>query len=148
MVFAPAGCILRITDVGNLFLADLGKRQIRRVVPARAGATFRVASKLEVFAEPPGRDRGRADGLALCIGDWQHADTKEAAAVGRSLRLNYIGKSHAQAKPRWYLDVASGRLCRAGLDELLSYPARSVRGPTRGTRRRVMARFLEQNRPS
>src|SRR5436190_16121900 len=39
---------------GNLFLADFGKRQVLRVVTARDGATFRVAAKSDVFADPPG----------------------------------------------------------------------------------------------
>ena len=88
---------------GNLFLADFGKRQVLRVVLARDGATFRVVSKSELFADPPGdfRPVGIAvapDGLGLYICDWQHADTKEAVAVGRLLRLTYTGESHAQAE--------------------------------------------------
>jgi putative membrane-bound dehydrogenase-like protein len=120
---------------GNFFLADFGKRQVLRVGVARDGATFRVTSKSEVFAEPPGdfRPVGIAvapDGLGLYICDWQHADTKEAVDVGRLLRLTYSGASHAEPKPPWYLDAASGRPVRVGVDELiqaLSHPARSVR---------------------
>src|SRR5262249_19990361 len=104
---------------GNLFLADFGKRQVLRVVVARDGATFRVAPKAEVFAEPPGdfRPVGIAvtpDGLSLYLCDWQHSDTKEAVAVGRLLKLTYTGASHAEPKPPWYLDAASGRPCRVG----------------------------------
>jgi putative heme-binding domain-containing protein len=120
---------------GNLFLADFGKRQILRVAVARAGATFRVASKSEVFAAPPGdfRPVGVAmapDGLGLYICDWQHADVKEAVTIGRLLKLTYTGPSRGEPKPPWYLDAASGRPCRAGIDDLirgLSHPARSVR---------------------
>jgi putative membrane-bound dehydrogenase-like protein len=120
---------------GNLFLADFGKRQILRVAVTRAGATFRVASKSEMFADAPGdfRPVGIAvapDGLGLYICDWQHADVKEAVTIGRLLKLTYTGPSRGQPKPSWYLDAASGRPCRAGIDELirgLSHPARSVR---------------------
>jgi putative heme-binding domain-containing protein len=120
---------------GNLFLADFGKRQVLRVAVRRDGATFRVDSKSEMFAEPPGdfRPVGIAvapDGLSLYICDWQHADTKEAVAVGRLLKLAYTGESHAEPKPPWYLDAALGRPCGAGVDELirgLAHSARSVR---------------------
>ena len=121
---------------GNLFLADFGKRQVLRVACVRDGATFRVVSKTEVFAEPPAdfRPVGIAvapDGLGLYICDWQHADTKEAVAVGRLLRLTYTGASHAASRSRpGIMDAASGRPCGAGVDELLrglSHPARSVR---------------------
>jgi putative heme-binding domain-containing protein len=120
---------------GNLFLADFGKRQVLRVGVARDGATFRVVSKSEVFADPPSdfRPVGIAvapDGLGLYICDWQHADTKEPVAVGRLLKLTYTGETHAEPKPPWYLDSASGRPCSAGVDALLrglAHPARSVR---------------------
>jgi putative membrane-bound dehydrogenase-like protein len=86
---------------GNLFLADFGKRQILRVAVSRDGATFQVASKAEMFAEPPSdfRPVGIAvapDGLGFYICDWQHADTKEAVAVCRLLRLTYTGGSLAE----------------------------------------------------
>ena len=120
---------------GNLFLADFLKRQVLRVAVARDGATFRVTSKSELFAEPPGDFRpvgiaAAPDGLGLYICDWQHADTKETVAVGRLLKLSYTGASQGAPKPHWCLDAAAGRPCRAADDELiqgLSHPARSVR---------------------
>ena len=104
---------------GNLFLADFGKRQVMRVIVAREGATYRLVSKQDFFADPPEDFRPvgialGADALSIYICDWNHRDVKENVAVGRLWKLSYTGKSHAAPKP-------------ANLVEALSHPARSVR---------------------
>jgi putative heme-binding domain-containing protein len=120
---------------GDLFLADFGKRQVLRVSVARNGASFRAVARRDIFADMPEdfRPVGLAwssDGLSLYICDWQHRDTKETVTVGRLLRLTYTGRSHATAKPPWFVPAASGRPFRAPTRELmrgLLHPARSVR---------------------
>jgi putative heme-binding domain-containing protein len=120
---------------GNLFLADFGKRQLLRVAVERTGATFRVASRSDLFGDPPPEFRpvGLAlapDGLSIYICDWQHRDTKEPVSVGRLLKLTYTGASHAAPRPAWYTPAAMGETVPAPIEDLvggLSYPARSVR---------------------
>ena len=104
---------------GNLFLADFGKRQLMRVAVARDGATYKVVSKTDFFADPPEDFRPvgialGADAMSIYICDWNHRDTKANVTVGRLLKLSYTGKSHATPRP-------------ADLVEALSHPARSVR---------------------
>lgn len=104
---------------GNLFLADFGKRQLMRVVVAREGATYKVVSKQDFFADPPEDFRPvgialGADALSIYICDWNHRDTKENVTVGRLLKLSFTGKSHA-APPE------------TNLVRALSHPAHSVR---------------------
>ena len=114
----------------------LRQAQVLRVGLARDGATFRVVSKTEVFADVPAdfRPVGIAwspDGLSLYICDWQHADTKEAVAVGRLLKLTYTGESHAAPKPQWYHGRRLGPAlrCRESMTLIrgLAHPARAVR---------------------
>lgn len=119
----------------NLFLADFGQRNIRRVVLQRDGATFRPASDSQLFANPPGdfRPVGIAfddAGTSLWICDWQHRDTKEDAVAGRLWRLTWNGPSHAKPRPNWYTNLALGRtgpVPRNELGDALHHPARSVR---------------------
>ena len=104
---------------GNLFLADFGKRQLMRVIVARDGATYKVISKQDFFADPPEDFRPvgialGADTLSIYICDWNHRDTKANVTVGRLLKLSYAGKSRAAPKP-------------TNLVQALSHPARSVR---------------------
>jgi putative membrane-bound dehydrogenase-like protein len=120
---------------GNLFLADFGKRQILRVRLEREGATFRVKSKEDFFRDPPEdfRPVGIAfstDGLGIYICDWQHRDIKADVRVGRLLKVTYQGQSQARARPKWYLDAASGRKVDAPKQDIvsaLSHPSHGVR---------------------
>src|SRR5207249_9878441 len=75
---------------GNLFLADFGKRQLLRLRIEREGATYKVVSREDFFADPPAdfRPVGIAlspDGMGVYICDWNHRDTKENVTVGRLL---------------------------------------------------------------
>jgi putative heme-binding domain-containing protein len=120
---------------GNVFLADFGKRQVMRVRLQRAGASFRVLSKDDLFPDPPGDFRPvgispGADGKSIYICDWQHRDEKAAVDVGRLFKLTWTGAGQAAAKPNWFLPAASGKKFDASTSELidaLSHPSRSVR---------------------
>lgn len=119
----------------NLFLADFGQRNIRRVQIERAGATFRPVHDENLFINPPAdfRPVGIAfsdDGVSIHICDWQHRDTKEQAVAGRLWKLTWTGKNHATARPPWYAAAATGRKTEAASDDLanaLTHPARNVR---------------------
>lgn len=83
----------------NLFLADFGQRNVRRVVIERSGATFKAVKDEQLFVNPPGDFRPvgiafSSDGRSLYICDWQHRDTKEEAVAGRLWKLTWIGKNH------------------------------------------------------
>ena len=120
---------------GNLFLADFGKRQLLRLRIEREGATYKVVSREDFFADPPAdfRPVGIAlspEGLGIYICDWQHRDTKENVSVGRLWKLTYTGKSQAATRPNWYLPAAMGKKFEASNAELIkgfSHPAQSVR---------------------
>jgi putative membrane-bound dehydrogenase-like protein len=122
---------------GNLFLADFGKRQLMRVIVARHGATYKVVSKQDFFAEPPEdfRPVGIAlgpDALSIYICDWQHRDVKANVTVGRLLKVSYTAKSHAVPKP-------------TNLVEALAHPARSVRlAAQRELKEDVLARVTDE----
>ncbi len=120
---------------GNLFLADFGQRNVRRVQIAREGATFRAVHDEQLFLNPPGdfRPVGVAfsdDGATLYICDWQHRDTKDTQVTGRLWRLRWVGKNHAEPRPSWYVPAASGRNPRPGPIDLAlatSHPSLNVR---------------------
>jgi putative membrane-bound dehydrogenase-like protein len=120
---------------GNLWLADFGKRQILRVQIQREGATFRAASREDVFSKVPddfypvGIGWG-ADAKSIYICDWQHRDTKENVVAGRLWKMSYRGVSEPQQKPPWYLPLATGRITTVSTDELivgLSHDSHAVR---------------------
>jgi len=121
--------------IGNLFLADFGKRQLLRLRIEREGATYRVVSREDFFKDPPEdfRPVGIApspDGLGIYLCDWNHRDTKENVSVGRLLKLTYTGKGHAAPKPDWYLPAAMGKKFEANTRELilgLAHSSHSVR---------------------
>jgi putative membrane-bound dehydrogenase-like protein len=120
---------------GNLFLADFGQRNIRRVRVAREGGTFKAVANEQLFRNPPADFRPVGitfsdDGLSLFICDWQHRDTKENIVVGRLWKLAWAGTNYAQPRPSWYVPAAMGKTIQARTDDLLaalSHPARSVR---------------------
>ncbi len=120
---------------GNLFLADFGKRQLLRLRIEREGATYKVVSREDLFADPPEDFRPvgialSSDGMSVYICDWNHRDTKENVTVGRLLKMVYTGKSHAAPKPEWYLPWAMGRKIEASTSDLirgLSHSSHSVR---------------------
>lgn len=119
----------------NLFLADFGQRNIRRVVLGPDGATFTPTSNQRLFPDPPAdfRPVGIAfneDGTSLFICDWQHRDTKEQAVAGRLWKLSWNGVSHAQPRPDWYVPATRGQSIDTPIEELiraLSHRSRSVR---------------------
>lgn len=120
---------------GNLFLADFGQRNIRRVQIERSGATFRAVHDEQMFINPPAdfRPVGIAfsdDGASIYICDWAHRDTKEQALTGRLWKLSWTGKNNAAPRPSWYLAAATGKLVDASDAEIargLEHPARRVR---------------------
>jgi putative membrane-bound dehydrogenase-like protein len=120
---------------GNLFLADFGQRNIRRVQIERDGGTFRALRDELLFVNPPAdfRPVGIAwsdDGLSIYICDWQHRDTKEQAVTGRLWKLSWTGKNYAATRPTWYSGVAVGKHVDVPSEELirgLAHPARAVR---------------------
>jgi putative heme-binding domain-containing protein len=119
----------------NLFLADFGQRNIRRVQIERSGATFRAVRDENLFINPPAdfRPVGIAfsdDGASIYICDWQHRDTKEQAIAGRLWKLTWTGKNHSTQRPPWYAAAATGQKIEATTDDLtkaLTHPARNVR---------------------
>jgi putative membrane-bound dehydrogenase-like protein len=133
---------------GNLFLADFGKRQLLRVRLERDGASYKVVSREDLFADPPDdfRPVGIAlapDGLGIYLCDWQHRDTKENVSVGRLLKLSYRDRSNAAPKPDWYLPAALGKKFEASAEELIKgllHPAQSVRLVAQ---RRIVDRFSD-----
>lgn len=120
---------------GSLFLADFGKRQVTSVRLERAGASFVARDPVELFPDPPGDFRpvgicASADGTALYVCDWQHADNKEKVTVGRLFRLTYLKPKEAVPNPSWFLPSAMGQTTQVGVPELiqgLDHPARAVR---------------------
>jgi putative membrane-bound dehydrogenase-like protein len=120
---------------GNLFLADFGQRNVRRVQIERAGATFRAVRDELMFVNPPAdfRPVGIAfsdDGASIYICDWQHRDVKDQAVTGRLWKLTWAGKNYAMPRPAWYLPAALGQSATVSNEDLaaaLAHPARSVR---------------------
>ncbi|HEY6227837.1 MAG TPA: hypothetical protein VI282_12010, partial [Verrucomicrobiae bacterium] len=121
---------------GNLFLADFGQRNIRRVQIERASGTFRPVKDELLFMNPPAdfRPVGIAwsdDGGSIYICDWQHRDTKEEQAVtGRLWKLTWAGKRNSAARPAWYVAAATGKPVSASDEEIavgLAHPGRRVR---------------------
>lgn len=141
---------------GNLVLADFSKRQLLRTRIARDGGTFqvitatnaprteagatpRVATIADVepfFDDPPEDFRPvgiapDADGRSILVCDWQHRDSKDAAALcGRLWRLSWTGPEKPAPIPSWYVPAASGRPYTASTADLLAaleHPARRVR---------------------
>ncbi len=119
----------------NVFLSDFGKRQIMRVRIERAGGTYRVVSKQDLFPNPPGDFRPVGitpgpDGKSIYVCDWQHLDDKEEVSVGRLFKLTWTGQDLSAPKPAWYVPAASGQPFAATTSELvsgLSHPSRNVR---------------------
>src|SRR5207245_1880327 len=67
----------------------------------REGATYKVVSREDLFADPPEdfRPVGIAlspDGMSVYICDWNHRDTKENVTVGRLLKLTCMSNSQAR----------------------------------------------------
>ncbi|MSU61823.1 MAG: c-type cytochrome [Pedosphaera sp.] len=120
---------------GNVFLSDFGKRQVMRVRIERDGATYRAASKEDLFPNPPGDFRPVGitpgpDGKSIYICDWQHRDEKANVSVGRLFKLTWTGPDLSSPKPAWYLPAATGKKFEASTSELargLSHPSHSVR---------------------
>lgn len=120
---------------GNLFLADFGQRNVRRVTLTREGGSFRAVADQLLFPNPPGdfRPVGIAftdDDSALYICDWQHRDTKEQAVTGRLWKLSWNGSSQFHPRPTWYPAAAAGRPAEASIPALLEsldHPAHSLR---------------------
>ncbi len=120
---------------GNLFLADFGQRNIRRVVLRRDGSTFGAALDENLFLETPPdfRPVGIAftdDNAALYICDWQHRDTKEQAVAGRLWKLSRDMPEPRRALPAWHVAHGTGQsveVPEAGLMAALSHPVHAVR---------------------
>src|SRR5688572_2834721 len=120
---------------GNVFISDFGKRQVMRVRVERAGATYRVISKEDMFPNPPGDFRPvgitlSPDGKSIYICDWHHRDEKAQVSVGRLWKLTWTGQDYSAPKPAWYLPAALGETGTVPISELiagLAHPAQSVR---------------------
>jgi putative membrane-bound dehydrogenase-like protein len=120
---------------GNLFLADFGQRNIRRVQIERAGGTFRAVKDELMFVNPPADFRPVGitfsdDGLSIYICDWQHRDTKEQAVSGRLWKLSWTGKNYSARRPNWHRAAAVGKSAPASDAELeigLAHPSHRVR---------------------
>lgn len=120
---------------GNLFLADFGQRNIRRVVLQRDGATFRAAFDENLFLETPPdfRPVGIAftdDNAALYVCDWQHRDTKEPAVAGRLWKLSPDTPEPSRALPSWHVAHGTGQPVQVPATDLmaaLAHPVHAVR---------------------
>ena len=120
---------------GNLFLADFGQRNIRRVVLARDGATFKAVQDENVFVESPPdfRPVGIAfndDNSALYVCDWQHRDNKGQAVTGRLWKLERESAMPTRPIPAWHVAHGLGERVQAHEPELmdaLSHPVHAVR---------------------
>ena len=119
----------------NLFLADFGQRNIRRIQIARGGGTFRAAHDENIFINPPADFRPVGitfsdDGTSIYICDWQHRDTKEQAVAGRLWKLTWTGRNYSTARPSWYLPAGLGKevsVSNEALAAALGHSAREVR---------------------
>ncbi len=120
---------------GNLFLADFGQRNIRRVVLARDGATFKAIHDENLLAGSPAdfRPVGIAfndDNSILYVCDWQHRDTKEQAVTGRLWKLERESPRPGRPLPAWHVAHGLGRAVAATDEELiagLAHPVHAVR---------------------
>ena len=120
---------------GNLFLADFGQRNIRRVQLARDGGTFRAFHDELLFANPPADFRPvgitwSEEGRSIFICDWQHRDVKDQAITGRLWKLTWAGRDYSEKRPQWYLQSAVGKRVDAATEEVvkgLQHSSRSVR---------------------
>src|SRR5262249_14218234 len=120
---------------GNLFLADFGQRNLRRVILERTGGTFRAVRDELLFSETPADFRPvgiheTADGRGFYICDWQHLDNKQEVTVGRLWKLTARLATNAAPLPCWYLPAALGRPATASTAELLrglAHPRKTVR---------------------
>ncbi|MFM8420859.1 MAG: HEAT repeat domain-containing protein [Verrucomicrobiota bacterium] len=129
------GDALPPTHRGNLFLADFGQRNIRRVALQRDGATFRAAFDENLFLETPPdfRPVGIAftdDNAALYVCDWQHRDTKEQAVAGRLWKLSPATPEPSRALPSWHVAHGIGQAVevpQADLVTALSHAVHAVR---------------------
>ena len=119
----------------NLFLADFGQRNLRRVILERSNGTFHAVRDELLFPNPPSDFRPvgiheTPDGRGLLICDWQHLDNKQEVSVGRLWRLTYETATNAAPGPDWFVPAELGRKNVAGDSELLialGHPARRVR---------------------
>lgn len=120
---------------GNLWLMDWGRREIFRLKLAEAGATYRVAERVDFIAQAPpdfcpvGMAFG-PDALTLYITDWRHPDTKASVDAGRLFKATYTGPGQAAPRPVWHAKAAAGSQVDVPAGELirlLDHPARDVR---------------------
>ncbi|HXJ55646.1 MAG TPA: HEAT repeat domain-containing protein, partial [Verrucomicrobiae bacterium] len=120
---------------GNLFLADFGQRNLRRVTLERAAGTFRAVSDQLLFPDPPPDFRPvgiheTPDGRGFYICDWQHQDNKQEVTVGRLWKLTALFATNAAPLPVWYVPAALGRPAEAETQALvagLAHPRKQVR---------------------
>jgi putative membrane-bound dehydrogenase-like protein len=120
---------------GNVFISDFGKRQVMRVRIERAGGSYKVVSKEDMFPNPPGDFRPVGitlgpDGKSIYICDWQHRDEKANVSVGRLWKLSWTGQDHSAPKPGWYPAATlsdTNNVPVSTLSAALAHPAQSVR---------------------
>jgi len=134
-VTAALGDALPPDHRGNLFLADFGQRNIRRVVLQPDGASFRAAHDENLFLESPPdfRPVGIAfsdDNASLYVCDWQHRDNKEQAVAGRLWKLERNDPQRTQPLPAWHVAHGIGQAVSTPVPELtkaLGHPVHAVR---------------------
>ncbi|HXJ71741.1 MAG TPA: HEAT repeat domain-containing protein, partial [Candidatus Dormibacteraeota bacterium] len=120
---------------GNLFLADFGQRNLRRVTLERAAGTFRAVSDQLLFPDPPPDFRPvgiheTPDGRGFYICDWQHQDNKQEVTVGRLWKLTALFATNAAPLPDWYTPAALGQPGEVEIPALVSglaHPRKQVR---------------------
>ena len=138
---------LPVEFADNLFLADFGQRNVRRVRLNRVGATFQATKDELLFLNPPGdfRPVGIAfsvDGYSLYVCDWQHRDSKAEVVTGRLWKVEWQGPRSHRTLPGWFVDAAQGS-GNAGKFEL---PALidGLRHPNHGVRLTAQRRLTER----
>ena len=135
---------------GNLFQCDWSSCYVQRAQLKRTGSTYEIARRVLDLKRPLAGDvnnffiaRGgidtafrpvgitvTPDGMGFYLTDWGVCGWKRGDVVGRLFKVTYTGKSHAEAKPKWFVAAATGRKFSASTRELvhaLSHPAQSVR---------------------
>jgi hypothetical protein len=120
---------------GNLFLADFGQRNLRRVILAREAGTFRAVRDELLFPDPPPDFRPvgiheTEDGRGFYICDWQHLDNKQEVTVGRLWKLSAVFATNGVGVPDWYVAAAMGKPVQASVPSLLealAHPRKMVR---------------------